>query len=155
MLTSLQTTISGDTHDALSSVSATLESPTPTPIISEEVHSGSAATVQNCDEFCEDPCVPNIMQQNSRRPMVAVIVLLLMSGLALRATLPCFDVSDKLQHPTQPDFMTHASFDQQESQHGFMNHATPPPALGHLSNPGRPVGKEIMTHAPGHTAMSL
>mgnify|MGYP003688068237 CR=1 FL=1 len=111
MLTSLQTTISGDTHDALSCVLATSESPTPTPTISEEVHSGSAATAQNCDEFCEDACVPNIMQQNSRRPMVAVIVLLLMSGLALRATLPCFDVSEKLQQQTQHELMTHASFD--------------------------------------------
>ena len=88
---------------------------------------------------------------------------------ALRFALPCFHFSDKLptqpdfmnhasfdqlQHPTQPDFMHHASFDQQESQHGFMNHATPPPALGHLSNPGRPWGQEIMTQAFGHSSMT-
>ena len=122
MSSSPQTITSGNTHAVVFNATRyTLDSPLSLSSY-EDVHTGSATAVQNCAEFCKDTCAPCIVQQNSRRrSMIAVIVLLLMPGLALCATPPCFIVSDE---QTQHGLMTQASFVQQESQHGPMNHGS-------------------------------
>ena len=117
MSSSLQSTTSGNIHAVVFNARNTevvefydidrgTPNSSPSSSSSRDVRAGSATTVQNCAEFCKDTCAPCVVQQNSRRrSMIAVIVLLLMPGLALCATPPCFNVSDK---QTQHGLMTQA-----------------------------------------------